>query len=37
MEVFSSTAFARGRNTALIAVVDAVLVAFLAVVLTPVG
>jgi hypothetical protein len=37
MEVFASTAFARGRNTALIAVVDAVLVAFLAVVLTPVG
>jgi dienelactone hydrolase len=37
MEVFASTAFARGRNTALIAVVDAVLVAFMAVVLTPVG
>ena len=37
MEVFNSTAFARGRNTALIAVVDAILIGFLAVVFTPVG
>jgi dienelactone hydrolase len=37
LEVFAATAFARGRNTALIAVVEAVLVAFAVVTLTPVG
>jgi hypothetical protein len=36
LELFASTAFARGRNTAVIAVVEAVLVGFVVATLSPV-
>ena len=37
LEIFASTAFARGRNTALIAVTEATIVAYTVVTLSPVG
>jgi hypothetical protein len=37
LEVFAATCYARGRNPALIAVVESVFVAWLAVTLTPIG
>lgn len=37
LEIYAATAYARGRNTAMIAVTEAVLIAFMAVSLTPVG
>ncbi len=37
MELFAATAYARGRNTTMIAVVDAVLIGFVTVALTPIG
>jgi dienelactone hydrolase len=37
LELFAATAYARGRNTTMIAVVDAVLIGFVTVALTPVG
>jgi dienelactone hydrolase len=37
LELFAATAYARGRNTTMIAVVDAVLIGFVTVALTPIG
>ena len=37
LELFVATAYACGRNTTMIAVVDAVLIGFVTVALTPIG
>ena len=37
LEIFAATAYSAGRNPAVIAVVDAVFVAWLAVMLSPIG